>query len=624
MYHARPWEHQSKPSLDHNTLAHTPDSDQFGNLLALAASCCETSYAIIDLIEGDLQIYSDKPASDEPRYEPGPIYSRIIAGTAPAVAVQECADFTQESSFPKLYQQPMRFYAARPLRMTDGMLAGTLCVLDPEPNVNGLNTFASRTLDVLAEQIEVTLNLRHAIEQRDRLIDEQRASADDLEWAATHDPLTQLPNRSAFQSCLDDMLLGSHASGCTAALLLVDIDHFKQANDILGHVGGDQVLQHYATRLRALVGPADMVARIGGDEFAILCADVVDQQGAEHLATAIARGMRLPMVHDGRAVDGRSSIGIALYPDHGADSETLTRAADLALQAAKRAGRDRYTVFDASLAQQAMEHEAILARARAAINDDRVKVHYQPIVTLDDGQVRGFEALLRWTSSSGELVLPGAWAQAFNDPQLAPAISRCVLDQVMRDVADWLAADLPFGHVAINAGTLDFSHGTFTDELLSNMALRGLPPEAIQIEVTETVLIGRSNGQVARALKALNDCGIRIALDDFGTGYASLVHLKQYPIDTVKIDRSFVAGLTRDANDRAIVKSVISLAKDLGIKSIAEGIETAEQTAFLRSEGCDYGQGFLFSAALPVDQVSNLLAQSGRRNDPGLYGTASI
>ncbi len=590
------------------------NNSQYDGLLALAAATCRTSHALIDIFGVGLYVHSEQPTSVAPCFKPGDIYSLLTAGSELIVIGDANAELGEVAGLPHLYRRSMHFCAIKPLRKSDGSLVGTLCLLDYESRVVGLDPACCRAIAALGQQVETTLNLIQAITDRDRMITEQREMAEKLDWAATHDPLTALPNRAAFTSHLAELLSECRQSGRRGALLLVDIDHFKDANDTLGHVGGDYVLQHYAERLGSLVDLGDMVARVGGDEFAILCPDINDGPSAQLLVQAITQGMRLPMVYDGRTVDGRSSIGIALYPAHGADSDALTRAADLALQASKRNGRDRFTIFDAALALEAGRHEQALTAAHAAIRDGRAKVYYQPIVTLDDGKIQGLEALLRWTLPTGELVLPGIWSEAFDDPQLAPAISRCVLDQVLRDVADWLAAGVPFGHVAINAGTLDFSCGTFTEDLLGSMAMRQLPPEAIKIEVTEMVLLGRSNGQVARALTALDECGIRIALDDFGTGYASLVHLKRYPIDTVKIDGSFVAGLNSNADDRAIVKSVISLARDLGIKSVAEGIETAAQVAFLRAQGCDFGQGFLFSEALPAEQISQLIARSSFGN----------
>ena len=502
----------------------------------------------------------------------------------------------------------------QPVRSADGATIAVLYVLDLQARKTTISKAAAQALDILAEHIGLTLDLAGSVADHERLLVEQQAVADQLSWAAHHDPLTGLPNRMQFEAELKELTSQSAGSDKAGALLLVDIDHFKQINEAIGHVGGDHVLQHYSQRLRSLTQRADLVARIGGDEFAVLCPAIGDRLSAIRLTEKVAEGMRLPIAYGGRTVDGRSSIGLALCPEHGADVEHLIKAADLVLQTAKRAGRDRFTVFDPEFAVQARHHDAVLAAARAAIDDGRLTVHYQPKYRLSDGEIQGLEALLRWVLLDGGLVMPNVWAEVFTEPDLAAAISERVLERVSRDAADWLSRGLVFGHVAINTGALDFTRGTFSEQLLTTMALFELPPEAIQIEVTETVLLGRSNGQVQRDLKMLPEYGIRIALDDFGTGYASLTHLKHYPIDILKIDGSFVAGLGSNAEDVAIVKSVIALANDLGIQSVAEGIETVAQAEFLKAHGCDMGQGFLFSEALPANQVGVLLSATERRS----------
>jgi EAL domain-containing protein (putative c-di-GMP-specific phosphodiesterase class I) len=306
------------------------------------------------------------------------------------------------------------------------------------------------------------------------------------------------------------------------------------------------------------------------------------------------------------------SIGVALFPDHGDDIADLMKYADIALYEAKNSGRGRAILFSPALLD-AWQHQArMLERARQALTDNEIRPWYQRKIDLATGRIVGFEALLRAVQPDGTVIMPAQIAAAFEHPELGQAITRRMLDAVIADCRSWQAMGLDVGQVAINVSGVDlYDHG-FADALLARLTVAGVPPRMIELEVTESVFLGRNAELVGRTLNQLSEAGISIALDDFGTGYASLSHLKQFPIDIIKIDQRFVRDLQTDPDDAAIIRTVLNLAYSLGIGTVAEGIENAHQVDYLRAGGCQYGQGFHFGAAIPAAQVPMLFDQQDR------------
>lgn len=444
-----------------------------------------------------------------------------------------------------------------------------------------------------------------------RDITQQKTNEEQVRWFANHDPLTRLPNRWLFQETLDSLIAG--AGDQPFALLLLDLDDFKGLNDCLGHDGGDALLCWFGERLRSASGTHDLVSRLGGDEFAIIlpmartCDDVY--AAMEH----ILEGLREPFVYAGRVLDCHASIGASLYPDMGASRLELIKNADIALYAAKDSGRSATRLFEPVMRAEAQTRSSMLALAREAVRADLITPYYQPKVELRTARLSGFEALLRWHHPDRGVQTPDTVAAAFDDPGLAAEISDRMIALVIQDVRRWLDDGVDFGHVAVNAAAAEFRRGCFAERLLDQLAGAGIPTRYIQLEVTETVFLGRGAECVGNALKILSEAGVMIALDDFGTGYASLAHLKQFPVDILKIDRSFVRNLHGDADDEAIVRAVIGLGKSLNIGIVAEGIETPAQSAFLRKYDCDYGQGFLFSQAQASAHVAALVESFAAR-----------
>ncbi|MXQ14428.1 sensor domain-containing protein [Microvirga makkahensis] len=436
----------------------------------------------------------------------------------------------------------------------------------------------------------------------------QKEAEEKILWAAHHDHLTRLPNRALFQIRLSKALEQSASRNCKLGLVILDVDHLKEINDTLGHDAGDVVLQAVASRLSAAVRPIDTVARNGGDEFAIVFPEIASEQDIKALIAPIQEQLHKPLLYAGRTLDCRASIGASIWPDHASEAADLLKQADIALYTAKATGRDKVMVFEPAMRTEAQRKAEMRNNARGAIDARSIEPFYQPKVRLSSGDLAGFEALLRWRNRQAGIELPASIQAAFDDPHLAVALSEQMHDMVFDDMRRWLQSGVPFGHVAINASAAEFRGMNFADRVLERLRSTEVPPHCLEIEVTETVFLGRGAEFIEMNLRTLSAEGVKIALDDFGTGYASLSHLKQFPVDIIKIDRSFVHDLASNPDDPAILQAVVSLGKRLGITTVAEGVETAVQAAFLRNQGCDLGQGFLFGMASPSKLIPDLVA----------------
>lgn len=450
-----------------------------------------------------------------------------------------------------------------------------------------------------------------------RDITSQKHSEERAIWMAQHDTLTGLPNRAVLQERLDAALMKAkppYGAEPVSALMIVDVDNFKAINDTMGHDGGDVLLRALAARLRAAVNPGDLVARTGGDEFAM----IVAARGAselEQIAARIYEELREPILHGDRVLECGASIGASFIPHDGPARSEVMKAADIALYAAKAAGRAQMKIFEPAMMDEVERHQAMISAARFALKRRTIVPHYQPKVCLRRGHHIGFEALLRWRDRDGNLRAPDALKAAFADPILSAALSNSMLDMVLDDIERWMAAGVAFGHVAVNVTSADFRPDGIVQTVLTRLQARGLPPSCLQIEVTEDVLLDKGALDVENALKRLSQHGLRIALDDFGTGYASLSHLTQFPVDLLKIDRSFIGQIGTKNDAEAIASIVVNLGHCLGLEVIAEGIETFEQQQFLIDMGCDTGQGYLYARAMPARQVIEYLDKHGLEHD---------
>ncbi|HEX8512801.1 MAG TPA: EAL domain-containing protein [Allosphingosinicella sp.] len=436
-----------------------------------------------------------------------------------------------------------------------------------------------------------------------------RETAERLRWSSEHDALTDLPNRRSFQSHLQAATLRAMESGELVGLLLLDLDHFKHVNDTLGHLAGDHVLQTFARRLKSCVRTGDLVARLGGDEFAVILDGVKGREDLLRAGESILARLDAPMRFEGRAISAGASIGGALFPADASNANELFKNADTALYALKASGRGGTRMFHNYMREEAQKAASQLSLARIAISEKSVVPHYQQKVDLGTGRIRGFEALLRWRHPRRGLQLPETVSEAFKDYELASKIGALMQQKIFSDMTRWRKSGIDFGRVSINAAPAEFLRDDFAERLLARLSQHGLEESLVEVEVTEHVFLDRGAEYVARALNLLNKYGVRISLDDFGTGYSSLSHLRDFPVDVVKIDKSFVARMADQADIASIVSAVLDLAASLDIEVVAEGIETEEQAELLRRRNCTFGQGYLFGRAVASEEVPVLLAR---------------
>jgi diguanylate cyclase (GGDEF)-like protein/PAS domain S-box-containing protein len=462
--------------------------------------------------------------------------------------------------------------------------------------------FRSRAIPHLAEDGTVIRWYGTVEDIHDRKLAEEQ-----LHRAAYHDDLTGLANRRFFRERLRQILDQVSDASRAIGLLVMDLDHLKQINDRFGHDAGDDLLKEFAHRLREVVKPTDVVARLGGDEFAVILPGMTGEEDVAATARAILARMQEPLKRSGKALDCRTSVGgaVALGPD--TSPEELQKQADLALYHSKSSGRGAFKMFVPALRQEAQKTASALEVAAKAVASDWIMPFYQPKVVLASGAIGGFEALLRWQHPRGGIQSPEKIAPAFNDTELGTAIGERMRSCVLKDMRRWLDAGLTIGRVAINASAAEFRRGDYAERVLEELRRAGVPTRCLEVEVTESVFLGSSTQLVEGALRTLSAEGITIALDDFGTGYASLSHLKRFPVNTLKIDRTFVSGLESDAGDAAIVKAVLSLGHNLGIEVVAEGVETAFQASLLQRMSCDLVQGYHFGRPMPAADVPSFV-----------------
>jgi len=438
----------------------------------------------------------------------------------------------------------------------------------------------------------------------------EREKSEQLKWASEHDALTALPNRRAFQARLQAAVLRAMITGERLGLMLIDLDHFKHVNDSLGHAAGDEVLTGVAKRLNEAVRDSDFVARVGGDEFAVILENVRSKDDVFALGQKLFAQLRLPISVSGRVLSAGASVGGAMFPEDAQSANDLFKNADTALYALKGSGRGGTMMFDRYMLEGVEKAASQLGRARNALSEKSVLPVYQPKVEVQDGRIVGFEALLRWRHPMKGLQLPETVEEAFSDYELAAKIGELMQRRVAQDVRSWMDRGLDLGRVAINAAPAEFLRDDYAERLLAMLDEQRVPPQLIEIEVTEHALMEQGPEYVARALAQLKAAGVTVALDDFGTGYSSLSHLRDYPVDLVKIDMSFVQQMSEDPEIAAIVAAVVNLARSISIDVIAEGVETPGQLDLLKVMGCRYAQGHLFSKAIEEEEVVKLLSRS--------------
>jgi diguanylate cyclase (GGDEF)-like protein/PAS domain S-box-containing protein len=439
-------------------------------------------------------------------------------------------------------------------------------------------------------------------------ITDRRKLESELKHLAYHDSLTQLPNRVLFLDRVQHALARSGRHRERLAVMLIDVDNFKVINDTRGHAAGDALLGQIAYRLQFALRPGDTCARLGGDEFAILAEGLITDDEASQIAGRVAEQLRTPFDLGGQTVTTAASIGVATS-DYGTDASELLRQADLAMYAAKEAGKGGMEFFRPAL-QDRMQRRAELAHElERAVQQAEFRLHYQPIVCLETGQVLGAEALLRWQHPERGLVFPGEFIDTVEASDMAIELGSWVIDQAIAQAASWQRFAPAGGtlKMSLNVAPRQLAHVDFVNTVVGALDRHGVPAEAVVLEITERMLAGKEP-QIVQAMSQLQELGVRLAVDDFGTGYSSLGYLRRFPVSTLKIDRSFVQGLGQSPDDHALVEAIVRLAQTFDLDLVAEGVETEEQRAALRRMGCQGGQGYLYSRAVPADVAEVYLA----------------
>ena len=434
---------------------------------------------------------------------------------------------------------------------------------------------------------------------------------DRLLWRAAHlDSLTGIANRHSFQTEIERRLGDIAATALPLTLLMIDLDNFKDINDDHGHLAGDTVLRDVAQRISRSIPDTAFCARLGGDEFAVLLSVDPDSGAPEELALILAQAIHAPIAFQGQDIRVSASIGIASCTSPSTTEDELLHRSDLALYHVKQNGRGKVQVYEPAITQAFEDKKRSVTLIRSAISHGRLEPFYQPIVDLRTQRIRGVEALARIRNADGSISGPADFFHALLDAHCAREIDEAILGLALRDLARWKRQGADIDFLSVNASSSSIQSNSFVDQVFSGLAAIGLSPRDLKIEVVEDAFLGNDSTDVREVLERLSAGGIRIALDDFGTGYASLSHLRDFPIDCIKIDKSFVLGLERNSSNAAIVHALIGLGKSMKLQVIAEGIETQGQLDFVSELGSNFGQGYLFARPMDAESFGVLMAQT--------------
>jgi diguanylate cyclase (GGDEF)-like protein len=575
----------------------TPPEAAFDALAQIAAEYFKVPISLVSLVDADRQWFKASKglaATETPRV--ASFCAHAILRPDEVMVVENASLDPRFADNPLVCGDPsIRFYAGAPIRAENGQALGTLCIIDRKPRQIGA---AERKFLVnLASNVGSMLELH-----RKNLV---------LATMSGRDPLTGLANRRIFDTELASACSGA-SEGVPFGLLMLDLDDFKEINDTFGHAVGDSLLREVGQRLNQVVRAGDLVARLGGDEFAIIAGGPIEIDGVRQLAQRLMAAFLTDMPHHPHTVPIRASIGLALAPLHGSEPRILSRAADLALYRAKRAGRRMFSVATASDDAAAGAMSLFEQELREAITNQTLALYWQPCVSLDTGAVIGHEALLRWVPPSLGAVSPADIISRAEKFGLIADVDEMVLRRACIEAASWPRPE----RVSVNMAAWWFTHGNLIELVTSALAGSGMAPSRLTIELTEGTLVQHTD-QARQRIAGLRQMGVRVALDDFGVGYASLACLSSFELDEVKLDRFFVQDLGSNARAQAVARAVIALGRALAMAVSAEGIETLEQLRFLRAAGCDSAQGFLLARpqaeiTWSPGEVSGLLAAALR------------
>jgi diguanylate cyclase (GGDEF)-like protein/PAS domain S-box-containing protein len=434
-------------------------------------------------------------------------------------------------------------------------------------------------------------------------ITERKEAQSRVQYLATHDEMTGLANRTLFNELIEHAVARERRENGRFAVLYIDLDRFKIINDTLGHEAGDQLLKDMASRLKANVRGSDVLARLGGDEFVLMATQVPDRPTAALIARKLLLLALQPVEIAGQQCRVTASIGIAMFPDDATDATALMKAADMAMYRAKEEGKNGHQFYSADIGAVTEKRLRIETALRNAMLNDELSLHYQAKVDLRGGEIRGVEALLRWSHPEFGALSPAQFIPVAEESGLIVPIGHWVITTACTQAVAWLRQGLPPLRMAVNLSPLQFQEPNLVETLARVLQDTGMPPELLELEITEGVML-QDMEEAAAKLTAISDLGVRLAIDDFGTGYSSLSQLKRFPIDTVKIDRSFIRGIPTDKDDMAITEAILMLGRTLGVTIVAEGVETGEQEAFLTRHSCHQMQGFYFSRPVPPEEFA--------------------
>jgi diguanylate cyclase (GGDEF)-like protein len=568
-------------------------------LAQIAAEYFKVPISLVSLVDADRQWFKASKglaATETPRV--ASFCAHAILRPDEVMVVENASLDPRFADSPLVCGDPsIRFYAGAPIRAENGQALGTLCILDRKPRQIGAT--GRKFLTNLASNVGSMLELH-----RKNLV---------LATMSGRDPLTGLANRRVFDTELATACSGA-SEGVPFGLLMLDLDDFKEINDTFGHAVGDSLLREVGQRLNQAVRAGDLVARLGGDEFAIIAGGPIDIDGVRQLAQRLMAAFLTDMRHHPHMVPIRTSIGLALAPLHGSEPRILSRAADLALYRAKRAGRRMFSVATVSDGAAAGAMSLVEQELREAITNQTLALYWQPCVSLDTGAVIGHEALLRWVAPGLGAVSPADIISRAEKFGLIADLDEMVLRRACIEAASWPRPE----RVSVNMAAWWFTRGNLIELVASALAGSGLAPSRLTIELTEGTLVQHTD-QARQRIACVRQMGVRVALDDFGVGYASLACLSSFELDEVKLDRVFVQDLGSNARAQAVARAVIALGRALGMAVSAEGIETLEQLRFLRVAGCDSAQGYLLGRpqadiTWSQGEVSGMLATALRED----------
>lgn len=438
-----------------------------------------------------------------------------------------------------------------------------------------------------------------------RDITERKKAEDKLKFLATRDPLTHLPNRYLFSERLKEATIAADKLGARAAVLFIDLDNFKNINDAMGHAAGDVVLQLAGKRLESCVRGKDMVARLSGDEFTVILEGLSEDGEVEAVATRMLRALSQPFHVDGKELYSSGSIGVIVYPDNCDSVDDLLKNVYTASHHAKKQGRNNFQFYSSTLSANALRRMSIEHGLRHALENEEFHLAYQPKVDLSTGRIVGAEALARWTNPELGPVSPNEFVPVSEETGLIVVIGDWILETACRQAKEWIDAGLSDVSVAVNLSARQFRQEVLAERVKEVLETTGLPSTNLDLELTESMLVENAE-ETVRVLQELKSLGVSLSIDDFGTGYSSLSYLTKFPLDALKVDRSFVTGLPDNPDAVTMAKAIVNMAQNLGLKVIAEGVETERQSTFLHALGSDIGQGYLFSRPVPYDEFVRL------------------